>query len=256
MARLPRFSPTGLPAHVLQRGNNRQAIFIGPDDYAEYLDCLRMAAREHDLAVHAYALRPNHVHLVATPKGPDALSLVIQAVGRRYARYFNRLASRTGTLWEGRFRSVVLEPDAWLLPAMLYAEHNGVRAGDVASPELDRWSSYRHHAGIEASPLVSDHPAYWALGNTPFERQSNYRLLMADGLSGRTLETLRQHAHSGWPLGSDAFLAQLGRQGARRVQPLPKGRPKRAANTATGDEADERSEGSEAGQNGAEVATT
>ncbi|QET03453.1 MULTISPECIES: transposase [Cupriavidus] len=228
MARLPRLSPTGLPAHVLQRGNNRQPIFQGPDDYAEYLDCLRMAAREHDLAVHAYALRPNHVHLVATPKGPDALSLVMQAVGRRYARYFNRVASRTGTLWEGRFRSAVLDPEAWLLPAMLYAESNAVRAGECASPELDRWSSYRHHAGIEASPLVSDHSLYWALGNTPFERQSNYRTLTAEGLSGKTLATLQQHAHSGWPLGDEAFLAQLGRQGTRRVHPLPKGRPRRA----------------------------
>lgn len=227
MARLPRLSPTGLPAHVLQRGNNRQPIFQGPDDYAEYLDCLRMAAREHDLAVHAYALRPNHVHLVATPKGPDALSLVMQAVGRRYARYFNRVASRTGTLWEGRFRSAVLDPEAWLLPAMLYAESNAVRAGECASPELDPWSSYRHHAGIEASPLVSDHSLYWALGNTPFERQSNYRTLTAEGLSGKTLATLQQHAHSGWPLGDEAFLAQLGRQGTRRVHPLPKGRPRR-----------------------------
>lgn len=227
MARLPRLSPTGLPAHVLQRGNNRQPIFQGPDDYAEYLDCLRMAAREHDLAVHAYALRPNHVHLVATPKGPDALSLVMQAVGRRYARYFNRVASRTGTLWEGRFRSAVLDPEAWLLPAMLYAESNAVRAGECASPEVDPWSSYRHHAGIEASPLVSDHSLYWALGNTPFERQSNYRTLTAEGLSGKTLATLQQHAHSGWPLGDEAFLAQLGRQGTRRVHPLPKGRPRR-----------------------------
>lgn len=227
MARLPRFSPSGLPAHVLQRGNNRQPIFQGPDDYAEYLDSLRMAAREYDLAVHAYALRPNHVHLVATPKGPDALSLVMQAVGRRYARYFNRVAARTGTLWEGRFRSAVLEPEGWLLPAMLYAEGNAVRAGEVASPELDRWSSYHHHAGIESSPLVSDHSLYWALGNTPFERQSNYRALTAEGLSGKTLAALQQHAHSGWPLGGEAFLTQLGRHAVRRVQPLPKGRPKR-----------------------------
>lgn len=226
MARLPRFSPAGLPALVLQRGNNRQPVFLGPDDYAYYLDCLRMAAREHDLAVHAYALRPNHIHLVATPKGPDSLSLVMQAVGRRYARHFNRVAARTGTLWEGRFRSAVIEPEAWVLPAMLYVEGNAVRAGDITAPELDPWSSYRHHAGIEASPCVSDHSCYWALGNTPFERQSNYRLLMAEGLSGQTLATLRRHAHSGWPLGNDAFLAQLERQATRRVQPLPKGRPK------------------------------
>lgn len=228
MARLPRFSPAGLPALVLQRGNNRQPVFLGPDDYLHYLDCLRMAAREHELAVHAYALRPNHIHLVATPKGPDSLSLAMQAVGRRYARHFNRVANRTGTLWEGRFRSAVIEPNAWLLPAMLYVEGNALRAGDVMTAEADRWSSYRHHAGIESSPIVSDHSAYWELGNTPFERQSNYRALTAEGLSGKTLATLRQHAHSGWPLGDAAFLTQLERHATRRVQPLPKGRPRRA----------------------------
>lgn len=235
MARLPRFSPAGLPALVLQRGNNRQPVFLGPDDYLHYLDCLRMAAREHELAVHAYALRPNHIHLVATPKGPDSLSLAMQAVGRRYARHFNRVASRTGTLWEGRFRSAVIEPETWLLPAMLYIEGNALRAGEVMTPDADRWSSFRHHAGIEASPLVSDHSVYWELGNTPFERQMNYRTLTAEGLSGNTLATLRKHAHSGWPLGSDAFLAQLERHAMRRVQPLPKGRPRRA----TDDDAEE-----------------
>ncbi|CAG9171115.1 transposase [Cupriavidus pinatubonensis] len=229
MARLPRFSPAGLPALVLQRGNNRQPVFLGPDDYLHYLDSLRMAAREHDLAIHAYGLRPNHIHLVATPRGTDSLSLTMQAVGRRYARYFNRTANRTGTLWEGRFRSAVFDPAEWMLPAMLYAEGNAMRAGEVMTPEADRWSSYRHHVGIEASALVGDHSAYWELGNTPFERQSNYRTLSNEGLSGRTLATLRKHAHSGWPLGGDGFLSQLERQATRRVQPLPKGRPKREA---------------------------
>jgi putative transposase len=116
-----------------------------------------------------------------------------------------------------------------MLPAMLYAEGNAMRAGEVMTPEADRWSSYRHHVGIEASALVSDHSAYWELGNTPFERQSNYRTLSNEGLSGRTLATLRKHAHSGWPLGGDGFLSQLERQATRRVQPLPKGRPKREA---------------------------
>lgn len=229
MARLPRLSVAGQPALVLQRGNNRQSVFVGPDDYLHYLDSLRMAAREHDLAVHAYGLRANHVHLVATPRGPDSLSLTMQAVGRRYARYFNRVAGRTGTLWEGRFRSALFDPETWMLPAMLYVEGNAVRAGEVGSPEFDRWSSYRHHAGIEASPFVSDHSAYWALGNTPFERQSSYKMLSAEGLSGRTLDTLRRHGHSGWPLGEAAFLDRLEKLGARRVQPLPKGRPRRAS---------------------------
>lgn len=232
MARLPRFSPTGLPALVLQRGNNRQPVFLRPEDYEFYLDCLRMAAREHDLAVHAYGLRPNHIHLLATPRGPDSLSLTMQAVGRRYARYFNRVSGRTGTLWEGRFRSAVLDPQGWVLPAMLYVEGNAVRAGDVTSPEQDRWSSHRHHVGLAPSPFVSDHSAYWALGNTPFERQSRYQALAAEGLSGATLARLRQHAHSGWPLGDAGFLAGLERGAERRVRPLPKGRPKVAEKVA------------------------
>ncbi len=236
MARLPRFSPAGQPALVLQRGNNRQPVFLVADDYLHYLDCLRMAAREHDLAVHAYALRPNHVHLVATPRQADSLSLAMQAVGRRYARHFNRAAGRSGTLWEGRFRSAVFDPTVWMLPAMLYVEGNAVRAGEAASPEVDRWSSYRHHAGIEASAFVSDHSAYWSLGNTPFERQSNYRALSAEGLSGSQLATLRQHAHSGWPLGDAAFLAQLERYAPRRIQPLPKGRPRRSTMLEGGEE--------------------
>ncbi len=182
---------------MLQRGNNRQPVFLAPDDYLHYLDSLRMAAREHDLAIHAYGLRPNHIHLVATPRGPDSLSLTMQAIGRRYARYFNRTAGRTGTLWEGRFRSAVFDPAEWMLPAMLYVEGNAVRAGETVTPEADRWSSYRHHVGIEASALVSDHSAYWELGNTPFERQSNYQSLSNEGLSGRTLAVLRKHAHSG-----------------------------------------------------------
>ncbi len=234
MARLPRFSPPDLPALVLQRGNNRQPVFLGAEDYLHYLDCLRMAAREHELAIHAYVLRPNHIHLVATPKGPDSMSLTMQAVGRRYARHFNRVANRTGTLWEGRFRSAVIEPEAWLLPAMLYVEGNAVRAGEVVTPEADPWSSYRHHTGIEASPIVSDHSAYWGLGNTPFERQSNYRALMAEGLSGKTLAMLQKHAHSGWPLGSDAFKTRLERHATRRIQPLPKGRPRKPANPEVG----------------------
>ena len=231
MARLPRFSPPGLPALVLQRGNNRQPVFLRPEDYHFYLDCLRMAAREHDLAVHAYGLRPNHIHLLATPKTADSLSLTMQAVGRRYARYFNRVCGRTGTLWEGRFRSAVLDPQTWVLPAMLYVEGNALRAGDTASPEQDPWTSYRHHVGIAPSQIVSDHSAYWALGNTPFERQSRYQGLSAEGLSGQTLSRLRQHAHSGWPLGDTAFLAGLERIGERRIRPLPKGRPRAAEKT-------------------------
>ncbi|CAJ0799449.1 hypothetical protein LMG7141_03677 [Ralstonia condita] len=227
MARLPRLSPVDVPVHVLQRGNNRQTVFRTDEDYVFYLDTLRMAAREHDFAIHAFALMPNHVHLVGTPKAPDSLSRTLQAVGRRYTRYFNAAAERSGTLWEGRFRSTVLDPSEWVLPMQLYVESNAVRAGLAATPEEDRWSTYRHHAGIQSIPWVSDHYCYWRLGNTPFERQSRYRALWHEGLGPDQLTQIRQHVHSGWPLGGEAFLATLARMGGRRVAPLPKGRPPR-----------------------------
>ncbi|AXV80427.1 transposase [Ralstonia solanacearum] len=227
MARLPRLSPVDSPVHVLQRGNNRQAVFRADEDYAFYLDTLRMAAREHDFAIHAFALMPNHVHLVGTPKVADSLSRTLQAVGRRYTRYFNAAAGRSGTLWEGRFRSTVLDPAEWVLPMILYVEANAVRAGLVATPEEDRWSTYRHHVGIQSIPWVSDHYCYWRLGNTPFERQSRYRTLWHEGLGSDLIARIRQHVHSGWPLGGEAFLATLARAGGRRVAPLPKGRPPR-----------------------------
>lgn len=227
MARLPRLSPIDVPVHVLQRGNNRQTVFRGDDDYAFYLDTLRMAAREHDFAIHGFSLMPNHVHLVGTPKVADSLSRTLQAVGRRYTRYFNAAADRSGTLWEGRFRSTVLDPAEWVLPILLYVESNAVRAGLVSTPEEDRWSTYRHHVGIQSIPWVSDHFCYWRLGNTPFERQSRYRTLWHEGFGSDQFAQIRQHVHSGWPLGNEAFLATLARTGGRRVAPLPKGRPPR-----------------------------
>ena len=129
MARLPRLSPIDVPVHVLQRGNNRQAVFRTDEDYAFYLDTLRMAAREHDFAIHAFSLMPNHVHLVGTPKVVDSLSRTLQAVGRRYTRYFNGAADRSGTLWEGRFRSTVLDPAEWVLPMLLYVGPKPDRGG-------------------------------------------------------------------------------------------------------------------------------
>ncbi len=227
MARLPRLQLEGVPVHVLLRGNNRQPVFFAEDDYPLYLDCLRMAAREHDFAIHGFALLPNHIHLIGTPKQADSLSKTMQAVGRRYTRHVNLATGRTGTLWEGRFRSMVFDPADYLIPLMCYVDCNPVSNGTVATPEAYRWSSYRHHVGLESLPWVSDHSSYWSLGNTPFERQLRYREYCADGLGSTLLKRLRERVHNGWPLGSDAFLSTISRGSARRVAPLAKGRPSR-----------------------------
>jgi putative transposase len=225
MARLPRLQVAGIPVHVLLRGNNRQPVFYVEDDYHLYLDTLRMAAREFDFSVHAFSLMPTHIHLVGTPRQADSLSKAMQAVGRRYTRHFNLSNDRTGTLWEGRFRSMLFEPVHYLLPLMCYVDTNAVRTGIVFSPEQYRWSTFKHHAGIESIPWVSDHSDYWALGNTPFERQMRYREYCDAGLSTSAIEQIRAHVHSGWPLGDSTFLQRLGRTTERRVSPLAKGRP-------------------------------
>lgn len=132
MARLPRLTLPGYPHHVLQRGNNRQAIFISPPDHQTYLDLLTESARTFKVEVHAYVLMSNHFHLLVTPSTAEGLPLMMQAVGRRYVRYFNDLHGRSGTLWEGRYRSTVMEADPYLLACMAYLDLNPVRAGVVA----------------------------------------------------------------------------------------------------------------------------
>lgn len=221
MARLPRLAAAGFPHHVIQRGNDRQTVFREDADYARYLGWLREVAAAHGLHVHAYVLMPNHVHLLATPPTGDALSRAMQSLGRRYVRWFNDKYRRTGTLWEGRFRSTVIDADRYLLACSRYIELNPVRAGIVDSPELYRWSSYAHHAGVLVDPLVTDHPLVWALGNTPFERQLAYRRLFDLELTPEFVLSLRSATNRGRALGAFA-------EGGQAVaQPRPRGRPRK-----------------------------
>ncbi len=221
MARLPRLSAAGLPHHVIQRGNDRQVVFREDADYARYRGWLREVATTHALAVHAYVLMPNHVHLLVTPPTDTALSKAMQSLGRRYVRWFNDKYGRTGTLWEGRFRSTVIDADRYLLACSRYIELNPVRAGIVNSPELYRWSSYSHHAGVLVDPLVIDHPLVWALGNTPFERQLAYRRLFEVDLEAEFVQALRSATNRGRALS----MSPDGR--AAMSQPRPRGRPRK-----------------------------
>ena len=219
MARLPRLTIAGLPHHVIQRGNDRRAIFVDEADRERYLVTLRDIAGAARLAVHAYVLMPNHVHLLATPQAAGDVGRVVQALGRRYVRWFNDRHARTGALFEGRYRSTVVEADRYLLACMRYVELNPVRAGLAAQPGEFQWSSHRHHIGIAVDPLITDHPVYWALGNTPFERQAAYLHLFEQNSSEAELATIRRSANGGWLLGSAdaaARLAPARRQLARR----------------------------------------
>jgi putative transposase len=228
MARLPRLAAAGLPHHVIQRGNDRQAVFREDADYMRYLGWLREVASAQGLAVHAYVLMPNHVHLLVTPPTDSALSKAMQSLGRRYVRWFNDKYGRTGTLWEGRFRASVIDADRYLLACSRYIELNPVRAGIVAAPELYRWSSCAHHAGMRVDPLVTDHPLVWALGNTPFERQLAYRRLFEADLAPEVLDALRSATNRGRALGVAVDGA------AAMTLARPRGRPRKDLHRAPG----------------------
>lgn len=224
MARLPRLSVAGYPHHIIQRGNDRQAIFADSSDLSRYLDALRSVTAEHRLAVHAYVLMPNHVHLLITPADARAIGAAMQAIGRRYVRWFNDRHGRTGGLFEGRYRSTVVEADRYLMACMRYIELNPVRASLVEAPEQYAWSSFRHHIGLTTDPLISDHALYWQLGNTPFDRQARYRLIFEQAVNASEIELIRQSTHGGWALGTRDFARRLGAGSSRRPERRLSGR--------------------------------
>ena len=225
MARLPRLTLAGYPHHVIQRGNNRQPIFSTGADHVHFLALMDESAKKFQVAVHAYVLMDNHFHLLATPRTDTGLPLMVQALGRSYVRYFNQLQSRSGTLWEGRYRSTLIQADRYLLPCMAYIDLNPVRAELVTEPTDDPWSSHGHYAGLRADKLITPHPRVWALGNTPFGREADYAEVVRSGVSADQQTELTQSVLSGWALGSEDFVADLQKRTERRVQRAQPGRP-------------------------------
>jgi putative transposase len=225
MARLPRLSLPGYPHHIIQRGNNRQAIFATAADYRFLLDLLNTHSRQFQVAVHAYVLMSNHFHLLLTPQDAQGLPRMMQAVGRSYVQYFNRKQQRSGTLWEGRYRSTVLQTERYLLQCMAYIDLNPVRAGMVTGPQEYPWSSYGHNTGQRADRLVSPHPLYWEMGNTPFAREANYQAWVQAGVDGSAQQALTDATLSGWALGDADFVADLQKRTERRISKSKVGRP-------------------------------
>ena len=227
MARLSRLSLPGRLHHILQRGNNRQAVVLDDEDRAALLQALRDEAAQAQVAVHAYVLMDNHVHLLATPATAEGVSQMMQGLGRRYVRAFNRRHGRSGTLFEGRYRSTLLQPEPHLLPAMAYLDLNPVRTGQAASAADWPWSSHGHYAGLRQSDWLQTHPLYWALGNTPFDREAAYLRLFEQGLGSSQVKVVEEAVLKGWPLGSDAFKQALEQKMQRQVLPAKRGRPRK-----------------------------
>lgn len=227
MARLPRYVLPGQPQHVIHRGNNRQAVFAGDDDYRFYRACLGEAANKHQCEIHAYVLMTNHVHLLVTPHTEAGIGKMMQSLGRRYVQYFNDTYQRTGTLWEGRYRATLVDAERYLLSCYRYIELNPVRAQIVKHPRDYPWSSYRHHADAREDPLVVDHKRYLALHRNAEQRRMAYRALFRSRLDEQTLDEIRNTLNKGWVLGGERFKEDVASLVQRRVQPLPKGRPVR-----------------------------
>jgi putative transposase len=225
MARLPRLTVPGYAHHLIQRGNNRQAIFASDVDRRFLLDLLKEHSKLCDVAVHAYVLMDNHFHLLATPTTSEGLAQMMQAVGRRYVRYFNARQKRTGTLWEGRFKSSLIQSERYLLACMAYIDLNPVRAGMVAQAGDFVWSSYAHHTGLRLEPWLTPHPLYWELGNTPFAREMAYANLVQAGIASVQQTALTDATLRGWALGEPEFMADLQKRTERRVSKTTAGRP-------------------------------
>ncbi|WP_025917917.1 transposase [Herminiimonas sp. CN] len=229
MARLPRLVIPQQPHYIFQQGNNRQPIFCDSSDFAAFLGWLRDAARQFKVAIHAYLLTEQRVHLLATPADEEGLGRMMQWVGRHYVPYFNRKYGHAGTLWQGRFKASVIEAPRYLLLCYRYLESHPVRAGLAATAAQYPWSSQAHHVGARVDPLVTDHPLYWSLGNTPFEREAHYRALLEQALPPEQVALLDAALLKGWVLGDAAFQQSLAQQLNRRVAPAKRGRPRRPA---------------------------
>jgi putative transposase len=189
------------------------------------LDLIDENAKKFDVAIHAYVLMSNHFHLLVTPQTQDGLPQMMQAVGRRYVRYFNDIQGRTGTLWEGRYKSTLIQTDRYLMTCMAYIDLNPVRAGMVAQTRDYLWSSHGHYIGQKVDHLITPHSLYWDLGNTPFAREAAYAELVNAGVSTDQQQALTKATLSGWALGEADFVNELQKKTRRRVNKVGAGRP-------------------------------
>ncbi|MFW2373131.1 MAG: transposase [Gammaproteobacteria bacterium] len=226
MPRKPRFNLVGVPQHVIQRGNNREPCFYAEDDYRRYINSLAESASKFHCCIHAYVLMTNHVHLLVTPMIDYGVSQMMQALGRRYVYYINKTYRRTGTLWEGRYKSSLIDSEAYLLTCMRYIELNPVRATMVDHPGDYKWSSYHHNAMGKTDNLVSNHPLYDNLGLNGSDRLNAYRELFRNHVDNDVLHEIRQALNHEVVLGRSYFKDKIEEITCRQTRVVGPGRPR------------------------------
>lgn len=232
MARFPRITLPAYPHHIIQRGNNRSVIFFADDDYRFFLECLRQAKAKCRCKIYAYVLMTNHFHLLVEPAKVGDLGRFMQSVGRRYVRYVNETYRRSGTLWEGRFKSAAVSCDEYLIACSRYIELNPLRAGIVAHPEDYRWSSYPRRALGLSDRLLDEDPWYEGLGRTAKERQEKYRAWIDAQVNQAEWNEIRQATQRGRLIGREAFQKQVEAITGRRLAGEARGRPRKIMETS------------------------
>lgn len=209
MPRRPRFCPVDYPVHVIQRGNNRQALFTSDSDIAAYAHWLGEGASRFGVDVYGWVFMTNHVHLLLEPKVENAVSRLIQSIGRRYVCRFNYSYARSGTLFEGRFRSCLVQEDEYFLTCLAYIESNPIRAGMVRDPGDYRWSSYRAHAFGARVKFWTPHDLYLSLAAESANRQKAWRARVGAAIDTDTIAKIRHCTNTGLVLGTEEFRDQV-----------------------------------------------
>ena len=225
MPRRARLAIAGIPWHIIQRGNNRSACFYAGADYRFYLETLAEQANKYGCQIHAYCLMTNHVHLLVTPERTDSASLMMKHLGQRYVQYVNRSYRRSGTLWEGRFRSCLAQDEGYVLACYRYIELNPVRADMVDHPGEYSWSSYATNAQGLHNPIITPHTRYMSLADTWSDRYKAYRALFRSHMEANLVDEIRHATNGNYALGNSRFKKEITLMLKRRVSPLKAGRP-------------------------------
>jgi len=229
VARFRRLNLINIPQLIVQTGKANQACFYDAEDYRFYLKSLKAAADQYLCDIHAYVLLANSVQILATPRVPNGISSMMQSLGRRYVQYANHRYQRSGSLWEGRYKSSLIDANGYLLSCYRFVELRPLELRGVEELEDYPWSSFHHHCGTELSDLLVDHTLYEALGDDPEERGEAYSQLFRYAFDPGLLDYIAETVQLGRVLGGDRFKDQIEQIANRRVRPLKRGRPRKEA---------------------------